>query len=266
LSRFEHLEFGEARPAPTEEGVPDVGVIDQDYYLAKAVQAFDDENYERALLYFSRVLEYDARLEEAWFGQVRCLIGLGELNEAVVWADRALERFPNSARLLAAKAVAEARLQHQKSALGLSDAAQAAPGDWPYLWVARGEALISMNLSSAKACFVKAIEMSPQDWAVRAWIAQAYVVRGCYHQALDHLRIAVHLDAGRSACWYWIGVCHEALGDRIEARMAYQRSLAAEATSARARRAIRRLENQGLLSRFTGGLRRMIHRRRTTGV
>jgi Flp pilus assembly protein TadD len=44
-----------------------------------------------------------------WTGQVRMLIELKEFHEAKLWADKALEKFPNEPELLAAKAVALAR-------------------------------------------------------------------------------------------------------------------------------------------------------------
>jgi len=106
LGRFDHLEISNW-PLPPNEVGPESGVIDQHYYIEKAKAAFDDEDYERALAYYSRALQYEIGTEEAWAGQLRCLIELGELQEAIIWSDRALERFPRSAHVLAARGVAE---------------------------------------------------------------------------------------------------------------------------------------------------------------
>ena len=85
-------------PTPHSEHA---GVFDQHYYLERANDAFAEDEYERALAFYSRTLQYDIGMEEAWLGQLRCLIELGELPEAVTWSNRALEKFPKSASLLA---------------------------------------------------------------------------------------------------------------------------------------------------------------------
>jgi len=90
-------------PGDDPEGA---GIIDEAHYLQKAKETFDDEDYERALAYYSRALQYGTDPEEAWVGQLRSLIELGQMQEAVVWSERALERFPNSAQILAARAQA----------------------------------------------------------------------------------------------------------------------------------------------------------------
>lgn len=257
MSRFDHLEMGDWKPRPSDMEPEDSGIIDQHYYLEKATNAFADENYERALSYFSRALQYDINLEEAWVGQLRCLIELQELQEAIIWSDRALERFPSSGQILAARAVAESRLGRPIAAMSYSDAAIGSRGESPYIWVARGEVLIPANPTNAKACFDKALELAPQDWAVRSWIARAWLVRGCHHLALEHLRHAVRLDPNRFTCWYWIGKCCEAFGEIEEAKRSYRRALAAQPAFTRARDAIRRLEHRGLLTRLADAFKRL---------
>ncbi|MBI2843685.1 MAG: tetratricopeptide repeat protein [Armatimonadetes bacterium] len=261
MGRFEHLELGDWLPQQPE-AAPESGVIDQNYYVAKADAAFADENFERALAFYSRALQYDVNLEEAWVGQLRCLIEMQELQEAIIWSNRALERFPNGAQVLAARAAAESRLGRTAPAIGYSDSAMAAKGCAAYCWISRGEVLIGVNPDNARACFAKAIELAASDWAVRSWIAKAYIVRGRYHQALEHLRVAVRLDPERFPCWYWIGKCCEALGEMEEARRAYGRALAAEPRLSIARDALHRLENSGLFSKLGSGIKRLFKRRK----
>jgi len=67
------------------------------------------------------------------------LIELGQHEEARLWSDKALERFPRDAELLAAKAVALARCGDTQGALAFSDSAIEERGDAPYVWLSRGK-------------------------------------------------------------------------------------------------------------------------------
>lgn len=261
MGRFEHLEMGDWHPVRPDGEPVDAGVIDENYYVEKAQQAFADETYERALSLFSRALQYDANLEAAWLGQLRCLIELQELQEAIIWSDRALERFPKSGEILAARAVAEARLGRSSAAIRYSDAAfKEARSSTPFIWIARGEVLVGVNIMNANACFLKAVELSPQNAAVRAWIARAYLVNRCYPQALEHLRVAVRVDPNSHVSWYWIGKCCDALGEVQEAKRAYTRALAAQPTFSRARDALTEIQKRGPLSKMVSGIKRCFSR------
>jgi len=247
--RFDHLEIGDLPPVHPDKPALDV-VIDQNYYLEKASGAFADEDYEKALTYYSRALEYDLNLEEAWVGQIRCLIHLGELQEAIIWSEQALERFPNGADVLSARAVAEARLRRTENAIGFSDAALATRGGTAYVWIARGDVMIPVNLTNARACFMKAVELAPADWRIRAWIGHAYLAHGAMHQALEQFQLAAKLDPQQHACWFRIGQCCEALADMDQARIAYQRALACKPGYQEAREALRHMSARGPIADF----------------
>jgi len=121
--------------------------------------------------------------------------------------------------------------------------------------------LLPVSISNAKACFAKAIEMSPNDASVRAWIARAYLVRKHYHQALDHLNHAVRLEPERFTCWYWVGRCSAALGQVADAKIAYRRALAAYPSFRPARDALAQLETRGAMSKTKDLFRRLFGRR-----
>lgn len=241
------------------------GVIDQHYYLERANEAFAEDDYEKALAFYSRTLQYDISMEEGWLGQLRCLIELGELPEAVIWSNRAFEKFPKSASILAARAVAEARSGRSGAAIQYSDSAFSNQGVGSYAWVARGEVLLATSAANAKACFTKAVEISPNDWSIRSWIARAYMTRRCYHQALEHLNQAVKLDPERFTCWYRIGKCSEALGQLDEAQIAYRRALATKPSFKKAQHALREIGEKGPISKAIDGFRRLFGLRQPSG-
>jgi tetratricopeptide (TPR) repeat protein len=234
-------------------------VIDEHFYMSKATTAFIDEDYERALSYYSRALQYNITLEAAWLGQLRCLIELRELQEAIIWSNRALEKYPDSPDILAARGIAESRIGRTVAAIAYVDGALRGKSCTPYTWVARGEVLIPTNIKNAEACFNKAIELSPKDWQLQAWIARSYLVHGHHSQALDHLRQAVRLEPNCPTCWYWIGRCWEVMGDTSEAVRAYIRALSGSSINKKAREALSRIENRGLITKLTHGCKRLFN-------
>src|SRR4051812_3448061 len=115
MSRFVNLEFGgESEDRSTEQSSR---TKDEAYYSGEARAAFESGNFEPGLRLYSKVLEFNPNNTEAWTGQVRMLIELGEFREAKLWADKALERFPHEPELLAAKAVALGRSGDLQGAL-----------------------------------------------------------------------------------------------------------------------------------------------------
>ncbi|MHB1001346.1 MAG: tetratricopeptide repeat protein [Armatimonadota bacterium] len=262
MSRFDHIEMSNPPPEPQDDDHNEPEVIDQHHCMAKADAFFDDEDYEHALSAYSRALQYDVNLEAAWLGQLRCLMELGELQEAEIWSKRALDRFPNSPQLLAARGVTEGRMGGSTAALRYVDAAFEAQGIMPYAWIARGEVLTSVNAVNAKACFSKAVEMAKSNWRIYAWIARSYMVHGCYHQALDYLKEAVRLDTNRHTCWYKMGRCYESLRQPEDARIAYRRALSISPSFMPAHDALLEIENQGFTSRLRDNILGILGRRK----
>jgi len=211
MSRFVNLELGgEAEDQPRQSGA--APVKDETYYLAEARAACENGNFETALRYYSKVLEFNVQNAVAWTAQVRMLIELGEFREAKLWADKALERFAQEPELLAAKAVALARSGDLQGALAFSDASIEERGDTPYIWLARGDVLLARQESRADYCFEKALLLARGDWFI-SWLAAR--IR-CYHQqfvlALKLLQQALEARADHFVLWLDLGRCQRALG------------------------------------------------------
>ena len=170
---------------------------------------------------YSKVLEFNPNHTAAWGGQVRMLIELGEFREAKLWADKALERFPHDAELLAAKAVALGRSGDLEAALAFSDAAIEERGDTPYVWLARADVLLARKEQRANYCFEKALVIASGDWFV-LWVAAR--IRKFYEQlslALKLLQQAVELNATNFFLWFELGECQQALGLVGAARVSF---------------------------------------------
>src|SRR5258708_7586448 len=155
MSRFVNLEFGGEYEGQSQHSA--AAGKGESHYLAEAASAFENGKFEPALRLYSKVLEFNPQNTEAWTGQVRMLIELGELREATLWCDKALERFPHEPELLAAKAVALGRSGDLPGAMAFSDAAIEERGDSPYVWLARGDVLLARDERRADYCFEKAL-------------------------------------------------------------------------------------------------------------
>jgi tetratricopeptide (TPR) repeat protein len=211
MSRFANLEFDDEsrRQALSSQGAP---AKDDAQVFSEANKEFENGNFEGALRLFSKVLEFNPLHAAAWTGQVRMLIELGEFQEANLWADKALERFPNEPELLAAKAVALGRLGDTQAALAFSDSAIHERGDTPYVWLARGDVLLARKENRAQFCLDKAMSLAPGDWLV-AWLAAR--IRAYYRQfalALKLFQQAVEWNAGHFVVWLELGRCQQSLG------------------------------------------------------
>jgi tetratricopeptide (TPR) repeat protein len=219
MSRFENLEIsGESENQPRRQKPL---ARDEAYYAAEAQTAFENGQFEAALRSYGKVIEFNPQNSSAWTGQVRMLIELGESKEAKLWADKALEKFPNEPELIAAKAVALARTGDLQGAMIFSDTSIEEHGNTPYVWLARGDVLLARKEARADYCFEKAQMLAPRDWVV-AWLAAR--IRYFYQQlalAMKLLQQAVEWNAGHFLLWLELGRCQEALGLDGPARISF---------------------------------------------
>jgi tetratricopeptide (TPR) repeat protein len=254
MSRFRNLEFDNESEDPAYQ--PGAGMKDEVHYLAEARSAFENGAFESGLRLYSKVLEFNPSNASAWTGQVRMLVELGEYREAKLWADKALERFPQEPELLAAKAVALARSGDLQGALAFSDASIEERGETPYIWLARGDVLLAREETRADYCFEKALLLAPQDWFI-AWLAAR--IRYYYDQfavALKLVQRAVELNAGHFLLWLQLGQCQQALGLLGPARTSFTQARQLNPQCAAAQTALTEISGSGFGSRLRGFWRR----------
>jgi tetratricopeptide (TPR) repeat protein len=259
MSRFINLELGgESEDRSQEQRVL---VKDEAYYLHEARAAFENGNFEPALRFYSKVLEFNPQNTAAWTAQVRMLIELEEFREARLWADKALERFPHEPELLAAKAVALGRSGDLQGALAFSDASIEERGDTPYVWLARGDVLLARREHRADYCFEKALLLAPRDWFV-AWLAAR--IRFYYEQfvlALNLLQKAIEWNAGHFLLWLEFARCQQALGLIGPAENSFRQAHQLNPDCREADLALMRLSHAGFWKRAGGWWRIFFSRR-----
>jgi tetratricopeptide (TPR) repeat protein len=255
MSRFGNLELGGQSEDQWQQQKP--LVKDESYYWNQASTAFENGDYEQALRYYSKVLEFNTQNVAAWSGQVRMLIELGEFREAKLWADKALERFPNCPELLAAKAVALARSGDLQGAIALSDASIEERGDTPYVWLARGDVLLARKEPRADYCFEKALLLAPKDWFVPWMAARIRFYYGQFVLALNLLQRAIEWNAGNFILWLEMGRCQEALGLIGPAQISFTQAWQLNPECHEAHLAAGKLSRKGILARAGGWCRHL---------
>jgi tetratricopeptide (TPR) repeat protein len=223
MDRFSQLEFDEKMPERKRpQGEP---VRDADYFYKDALRYWLAGDFELALRNYSRVLEQNSTVFDAWVGQVLMLIELSEYKEAVVWADKALELFPEHPELLAVKAVACCRDAKLEKAIAYSDNSISKANITSRVWLARAEVLLNRKSSIAENCISKAIsiagEMAP---IVKLEAARLLRKKGGYSAAIGHLNEVVKVFPKSALAWYELGCCQSKLG-LSEAKATLEQSL-----------------------------------------
>ena len=258
MSRFINLELsGESEDQSRDQKTL---AKDEAYYLHEARAAFENGNFEQALRFYSKVLEFNPQNVAAWTAQVRMLIELGEFREARLWADKALEHFSREPELLAAKAVALARSGDLQGALAFSDASIEERGDTPYVWLARGDVLLARQEHRADYCFEKALLLAPRNWFI-AWLAAR--IRSYYEQfvlALNLLQQAIEWNAGHFLLWLELGQCQQALGLIGPAKNSFKQAQQLNPDCTEATLKLIRVSGTGFSARVHGWWRRIFKR------
>lgn len=255
MGRFERLEFDIGLPRKEAKQPPQI--YDDNYYLAEGDRCFYRSDYEGALLNYSRALRFNNDCEPAWVGQVKALIELGELEEALIWCDRGLERFKDSPSLLACKGRALARTGDSKRGMAYVDAALQEKGnDLPLVWLARADVLLTEKAPTARFCLEKACESAPQSWQVALEAALICLQQGESFLGLRYAQRASELNRDHPFIWCVLGDAYRDIGDSDEARRCYHYALSLEHHFVPAKRRLQNLESRG----FFGWLRQLLGR------
>jgi tetratricopeptide (TPR) repeat protein len=257
MSRFDNLEF-EDHACP--ELQDDRAFKDEAFHLGEANAAFAAGDFERALRYYARALEYNAINPASYAGQVRSLIELGEFAEAEKWAAKALEQFSSDVELLAAASVALARQGKLESAMAYSDVAVEARGNTPYLWLSRADVLLARGEAAAEYCFEKALALARGEWL---WHWLAARIRMYYQQftaALRLLQAVAEAHAGQFILWLEMGRCQLALGMSARAQVSFNRARELNPACSEARLGRMEAARGGIGARVKGAWRSLFGR------
>jgi tetratricopeptide (TPR) repeat protein len=223
MDRFSQLEFDEKMPEKQKlQGEP---IRDAAYFYKEALRCRLGGDCEMALRNYSRVLEKNNTFFDAWSGQVAMLIEMGEYNEAALWADKALELFPEHPELLAAKAVAFCRDAKMDKAVAYSDNSVSKDNTTARVWLARAEIMLARKSTVAENCLSKAVSMAGSIAPlIKLDAARLLRNNGDYLPAIDYLNDVVKALPKSALAWYELGICQAKLG-RAEAQATLKQCL-----------------------------------------
>jgi tetratricopeptide (TPR) repeat protein len=252
MDRFSQLEFGGDDTAPRGANSRGEPVRDAEYYYKEATKYWLAADFELALRNYSRVLEQNSTIFEGWAGQVLMLIELGEYREAGVWADKALELFPEHPELLALKALACARDAKMDQATAYSDNSVGKDNLTPRVWLTRAEIFLDRKGPIAEGCINKAVGCAGKLGPVVKLEAGRLLCRKHnYVLALQYLREAVQGLPRSPLAWYELGCCQARLG-LPEAAQSLEQCLNLRPDWNEAKEMLRKVENRGFFRRLLG--------------
>jgi tetratricopeptide (TPR) repeat protein len=211
MDRFSRLEFDERKPRKI--AAAGESVRDAEFFHKEAMKYWLAADFELALRNFSRMLENNNTLFDAWAGQVLMLIELAEYPEAIVWADKALELFPEHPELFALKAIAYARDARPEKAAAHSDNSISKDKITPRVWLARAEIFFGKKKTIAYDCISKSINLADNSASLMKLEAGRLLnAKGDYTAAVDYLTDAVRVFPKSALAWYELGFCQARLG------------------------------------------------------
>jgi len=187
MGRFEWLEFDYNKDTHADVKESESLKLNAEQFINKAKKAFEMGDYEYAIRYYSKALNLNNYILEAWKGQLLALLCLGQYNDVITWSDHAMQ-FIDDPFFTAAKAFALNRMGAHNEALQMTDITlSSTKADW-FCWLVRGDVLLSLgNVANAEFCFLKSIEYVPDDWFVYMLIGICYLSAKRYHNAIEYL-------------------------------------------------------------------------------
>lgn len=249
MKRFTSLEFEDSSKPSGRSGKGEP-IRDAGYFYLQAVKCYLHGDYELSLRNYSRSLERSTTFFDAWAGQIRMLIELGEYPEALIWADKALELFPENADLLACKAVACLRDAKINNAMAYSDNAVSKDNVGPRVWLARAEVLMQRKSRVAEECVSKAISMAGESADIIRLEAGCLLRRyGRYTTGQECLKEAVRDFPKSALAWYELGCCQAKMGFD-QAKVSLDQSIQLRPHWQRAEAAISAVHNTGFMKRM----------------
>jgi tetratricopeptide (TPR) repeat protein len=178
--------------------------------------------------------------------------------EAQNWSRRALEIFPEDARLISLQGLAYAMAGTVQRGLACSDFALSRQGNDPLTWMVRGLILELAENPNSAPCLHKALEVrSPHDWRIALLIGMILMNLNRQGKALEYLEIATKEAPGNDLCWERLGEACGRLGLGSRAAEAYRTALQINPSNQKASQGLASVTNSSVIVRL---MRRLFRR------
>lgn len=190
-------------------------------HLARGYEVFFSGNEKDGLRWFSKAIQENAGLIEAWVAHGRAQLLLGQAAEALTWVQRAMVIFPDAPVLIALRAAVNARKGMARAAIAACDVALERDNRSPDIWMCRGHALLISENRNADFCFEQAVQLTPDlDWRTPFWIAMLYDSERQWSRSIGYYERALGRRSTLPYACYRIALASSALGRPEAARRA----------------------------------------------
>jgi tetratricopeptide (TPR) repeat protein len=251
VGRFDHIE-----PVTQPTAAADGGSYGFQHFMDQATLSMRRGRYEVALRYYGRALEQDRARAEAWAGQARALLEMGQAGEAFTWLEQAVVVAGERPAFHALRAIAAARQGKADDALAWADKAMRTGGDQAEVWLARAEVLYTQGQGvAAGRCLDKAYEREPGGHTARR-CGEVSLGAGDLPRARTWLERARSQDGECPLVALRLGVYWERAGHEDRARDELSRALNLEPGLTPAQLALDDLAQRGFWTRAAARIRR----------
>lgn len=225
---------------------------DQGHYQAEGDRYFYLGDYKMAMRSYSRAMKVDHSAIEPWIGQVLSLVKMKQNREAAMWALRAVELFPEDARLSSLQGLTLALTGARQRAIACSDFAMARPnGGCAFCWAMRGQILAHAENPNSAFCFDKVNETrAGNDWQILAQVGDFLLQEKKWTRALEFLKSAVEINPSNPWLWKRLGFANEQLAFTQPALDAYNAALQINPEDREAEESLRRMATVPLPTRL----------------
>ena len=224
-------------------------------YTEQAVTAHSCGDFQEALRLYGRALEEDRGHAPAWLGQVRVLLDMQQSDEAATWLEQAARVLGEVPGVLALRSLAAIGIGKLDDARQWSDRAMRAGPDVADVWLARAAVVYAGgNEAMARVNLDKAHEREPGGHTARR-CAEVALDMGDLHTADRWLRKARSESPDSALVALRLGVYFERAGDLPQARHHLRRALRLEPRLTPAQLALEDLDNRGPFDRIRSAWR-----------
>ncbi len=230
-----------------------------DYYMNQAEKQELAGDHEKALRNFSSALGENHLLVDAWVGQARMLLEMGESHEARMWMNKALEIIPNHPRLLAVKSIALHRMGLRGRAREVNDAALQGKGESETVWCSRGEIMLAESEPAAMECFRRAERMSGHGALLRLRMGALFLRLREWSRALSFLQKASGELPDSAWAWHLLGLSQRELGLFDQASVSFKQAARLSPSNQTYRKAAD-MKKPTMTTRITSAIRRLFTR------
>lgn len=245
MGRFDKLETQEAREQPEMALMPEkevAEIVTFDSLFRQGEIHFYEGDYRKAHQLYARATQEDSTRREPWIGQALSLLMQGEKRDALIWAKRAAELFPEDSDILAVQGLAFGLQGMTKRALDTLEYAAGRGAAGPLLWFCRGWALLEQDNANWKACFQRAETECGGDWKTAQRMGLVLMQYRKWALARSYLEKAAAQRSDNAFLWHQLGLALRRLGFPGKALEAQQRCLELQENHNAAQREIQKLK------------------------